>query len=125
MVAGAIVSLLAGASSRRGCVSVGRTGREELEEMEGGGEMEVVGRRGGVAWAVEVEEEREEDGEDVTGAGEWLGGVGFLGEIFRDFLCLRCLPVMENLSFEERPSVSSCVYVFIKCTTVDGFWSDA
>ena len=109
-------------------MSVGRAGREELEEMEGGGEMEVVGRRGGVAWAVEVEEEREEDGEDVTGAGgaeEWLGGVGFLGEIFGDFLFLRCLPVMENLSFEERPSVSSCAYAFIKCTTVDDLWSNA
>ena len=93
-------------------MSVGRAGREELGEMEGGGEMEVLGRRGGVVGAVEVvEEEKEEDGEDVTtggGAGEWFrGAVGFLGEIFGDFLFFFRFPPKENLSFEDGPSVSS------------------
>lgn len=44
-------------SSLSGWVSVGRAEREVDEEVEGGGEMEVVGRRGG-------------GGEDGTSEGE-------------------------------------------------------
>ena len=47
-------------------MSVGSAGREAVEEREGGGEMEVLGRRGGVRV---VEEEREEIGDEVTGGG--------------------------------------------------------
>ena len=46
-------------------MSVGSAGREAVEEREGGGEMEVLGRRGGVR----VVEEREEIGDEVTGGG--------------------------------------------------------
>ena len=57
-------------------MSVGSAGRDELEVREGGGEMEVLGRRGGVVEV--VEEEKEEDGEVVRaeggggGSGEWF-----------------------------------------------------
>ena len=46
-------------------MSVGRAGREAFEEMEGGGEIEVLGRSGGM----EVDEERDEFGEEAEGGG--------------------------------------------------------
>lgn len=48
-------------------MSVGRAGREVDEAVEGGGEMEVVGRRGGRG---EDGEDGEEIGEVVTRGGE-------------------------------------------------------